>query len=82
MAEGYDDVVLTVATNSANLEIEGVLLGETELTATTDYTLTGKTITLLKEYLDGLTEGDKVFTIATNMFNVTATIEIVDTTEG
>ena len=74
--------MLTVVTNGADLEITGVFLGETELVEDTAYTLDGLEITFLKEYLDGLTEGDQIFTITTNYFDVDVPIEIVDTTEG
>lgn len=72
--------MLTVESNGAETTISSVSIGETELTEDTDYTLDGLAVTLLKESLDDLAEGEHVVTIATNYYEVTATITVEDTT--
>ena len=77
--------MLTATPNISTItdaSITSVSIGETELTVVTDYTLDGLEITLLKTTLDNLTEGEHIVTIETNYGNYTATITVVDTTEG
>ena len=73
--------MLTVAVSDGTVTIGDVYNGQTKLTENTHYTLDGGEVTLLKEYLDDLTEDDYEIIIQTNQGNVTATITIEDTTE-
>ena len=74
-------MVLTVTADGGTVTIGDIYIGESKLTETTDYTVDGGKVTLLKTYLDDLAEGDYVVTIKTDQGDVTATIAVVDTTE-
>ena len=73
-------MVLTVAVNIGTVTINDVYKGDTKLTKNTDYTVDGGKVTLLKTYLDDLTEDDYTITIETNKGNVTTVITVEDTT--
>ena len=74
-------MVLTVAVNIGTVTIGDIYIGESKLTETTDYTESEGEITIKKETLDDLEEGDHVITIETDQGDVTATITVIDTTE-
>jgi hypothetical protein len=74
-------VVLTVAASSGTVTVGDIYIGESKLTETTDYTESEGEITIKKETLDDLEEGDHVITIETDQGDVTATITVIDTTE-
>ena len=79
--DGYANVVLTVAVSDGTVTIGDVYNGTTKLTKTTHYTETGGKVTLLKAYLETLTEDDYTITIETSQGNVNAVITVVDTTD-
>lgn len=74
-------MVLTVAVSDGTVTIGDVYNGTTELTKTTHYTETGGKITLLKAYLETLTEGSYPIKIKTSQGDVAAAVKVVDTTE-
>ena len=74
-------MVLTVAASNGTVTIGDIYIGESKLTETTDYTESDGEITIKKETLDDLAEGEHIVTIETDQGNVTATITVVDTTE-
>jgi hypothetical protein len=74
-------VVLTVAADGGTVTITDIYIGESKLTETTDYTESEGEITIKKETLDDLEEGDHVITIETDQGDVTATITVINTTE-
>lgn len=74
-------MVLTVAADGGTVTISEVYNGETKLTKNTHYTVKGSKVTLLKGYLDDLTEDDYEIIIQTNEGKVSATVTVVDTTE-
>ena len=80
-AEGYDDVVVEVKHNTADVTLTAVKNGDTTLTATTHYTAAGLAVTILKTYLATLEEGAATITFVTNKGSVNAVITVVDTTE-
>jgi hypothetical protein len=73
-------VVLTVAVNIGTVTIGDIYIGESKLTEA-DYTESDGEITIKKETLDDLEEGDYVITIETSQGNVNAVITVVDTTD-
>ena len=73
-------MVLTVAVNIGTVTIGDVYNGDTKLTKNTHYTVDGGKVTLLKTYLDDLTEDDYTITIKTSQDNVNAVITVADTT--
>jgi hypothetical protein len=73
--------VLTVAVNIGTVTVSEVYNGDTKLTKNTHYTVDGGKVTLLKTYLDDLTEDDYTITIETDQGDATATIKVIDTTE-
>lgn len=73
-------MVLTVAADGGTVTVSEVYNGDTKLTKDTHYTLDGGEVTLLKEYLDDLTEDDYEIIIQTNQGKVSATVTVVDTT--
>ena len=73
-------MVLTVAVNIGTVTIGDIYIGEDKLTGA-DYTESDGEITIKKETLGGLEEGDHVITIETDQGDVTAMIKVVDTTE-
>jgi len=73
-------VVLTVAASYGTVTVSEVYNGDTKLTKNTHYTVDGGKVTLLKTYLDDLTEDDYTITIETNQGDVTAVITVTDTT--
>lgn len=74
-------MVLTVAVSDGTVTIGDIYNGETKLTKPTQYTETGGKVTLLKAYLETLTEDDYTITIETSQGNVNAVITVVDTTD-
>ncbi len=74
-------MVLTVAVSNGTVTIGDIYNGETKLTKTTHYTETGGKVTLLKAYLETLTEDGYAIKIETSQGDVTATVNVVDTTE-
>ena len=72
--------MLTVTADGGTVTIGDIYIGESKLTKTTDYTVDGGKVTLLKTYLDDLTEDDYTITIETNQGDVTAVITVTDTT--
>ena len=74
-------MVLTVAVSNGTETIGDIYNGETKLTKVTHYTETGGKVTLLKAYLETLTEADYTIKIETSQGNVTAIVKVVDTTE-
>ena len=74
-------MVLTVTADGGTVTVGDIYIGDTKLTKTTHYTVDGGKVTLLKTYLDDLTEGDYTITIETDQGDVTATIAVVDTIE-
>ncbi len=74
-------MVLTVAADGGTVTITDIYIGESKLTETTDYTESEGEITIKKETLDDLEEGDHVITIETDQGDVTATITVINTTE-
>jgi len=77
--------VLTVGVSNSNYEddlvIEDVLLDGEALTLTTDYTVTGFEITVLKTALAALTEGTSTITVTTTKLgNIDFALEVEDTT--
>ena len=74
-------MVLTVAVSDGTVTIGDVYNGTTKLTKTTDYTETGGKITLLKAYLETLTEGSYPIKIKTSQGDVAAAVKVVDTEE-
>ena len=74
-------MVLTVAASNGTVTVGDIYIGESKLTETTDYTESEGEITIKKETLDDLEEGDHVITIETDQGDVTATITVIDTTE-
>ena len=78
-------MVLTVGVSNSNYEddlvIEDVLLDGEALTLTTDYTVTGFEITVLKEALAALIEGTSTITVTTTKLgNIDFALEVEDTT--
>jgi len=78
-------VVLTVGVSNSNYEddlvIEDILLNGVALTLTTDYTVAGFEITVLKAALAGLTEGTSTITVTTTKLgNIDFALEVEDTT--
>lgn len=73
-------MVLTVAASNGTVTIGDIYIGTNKLTKTTDYTVDGGEVTLLKTYLGGLTEGDHTITIETDQGDVTAVVTVTDTT--
>lgn len=74
-------MVLTVTADGGSVTIGDVYNGETKLTITTHYTVSGGKVTLKKEYLDDLTEDDYTITIKTDQGDVAAVVTVTDTTE-
>lgn len=74
-------MVLTVTADGGTVTIGDIYIGTGKLTETTDYTESDGEITIKKETLDDLEEGDYVVTIKTDQGDVTATITVIDTTE-
>ena len=74
-------MVLTVAASNGTVTIGDIYNGETKLTKTTHYTETGGKVTLLKAYLETLTEDGYAIKIETSQGDVLATVNVVDTTE-
>lgn len=74
-------MVLTVAVSDGTVTIGDVYNGTTKLTKTTQYTETGGKVTLLKTYIETLTEGSYPIKIETNQGDAVARVEVVDTTE-
>jgi pyoverdine/dityrosine biosynthesis protein Dit1 len=79
--EGYDDVVIEVKHNTSGVTLTSVHNGEVTLTPTTHYTADGLVVTLLKTYLATLDEGEATITFKTNKGDVSATVNVVDTTD-
>ena len=73
-------MVLTVAVNIGTVTIGDIYIGESKLTKTTNYTESEGKITIKKETLVNLAEGDHVVTIKTDQGDVTAVITVEDTT--
>jgi hypothetical protein len=73
-------VVLTVAVSDGTVTIGDVYNGDTKLTKTTHYTVSGSKVTLKKTYLDDLTEDDYTFKIKTDQGDLTAVVTVTDTT--
>ena len=63
-----------------SVTINDVYNGDTELTENTNYTVSGGKVTLKKEYLADLTEGDYTITIKTDQGDVAAVVTVTDTT--
>ena len=74
-------MVLTVTADGGTVTIGDIYIGESELTETTDYTESDGKITIKKETLGDLAEGDHVVTIETDQGDATATIKVIDTTD-
>ena len=74
-------MVLTVAASNGTVTIGDIYIGEDKLTKTTDYTESEGEITIKKETLGDLAEGDHVVTIETDQGDATATIKVIDTTD-
>ncbi len=74
-------MVLTVAADGGTVTITDIYIGEDKLTKTTDYTESDGEITIKKETLDDLAEGEHIVTIKTDQGDVTAIITVVNTTE-
>ncbi len=74
-------MVLMVAVSNGTVTIGDIYNGETKLTKTTHYTETGGKVTLLKTYLETLTEDGYAIKIETSQGDVMATVNVVDTTE-
>lgn len=74
-------MVLTVAASNGTVTVSEVYIDDTKLTKTTHYTVAGGKVTLLKEYLETLTEGASTIKVKTDQGDVTATVTVVDTTE-
>ncbi|MDD4844224.1 MAG: X2-like carbohydrate binding domain-containing protein, partial [Anaerotignum sp.] len=74
------DVETTITWNSVT-SVSAVKNGTTTLTETTDYAVSGNTLTIKKEYLTTLSEGSTSLTVEFNAGNAaTLTITISDTT--
>ena len=73
-------MVLTVAASNGTVTIGDIYIGESKLTEA-DYTESDGEITIKKETLGDLEEGDYVVTIKTDQGDATATITVIDTTE-
>lgn len=74
-------MVLTVAVSNGTVTIGDIYNGETKLTKTTHYTETGGKVTLLKAYLETLTEGVSTIKLKTDQGDISATVIVEDTTE-
>lgn len=74
-------MVLTVAVNIGTVTIGDIYIGDSKLTASTDYTESDGKITIKKEKLDDLGKGDHVIKVETDQGDVTAVITVEDTTE-
>lgn len=74
-------MVLTVAVSDGTVTIGDIYNGETKLTKTNHYTVVGGKITLLKTYLATLTEDGYAIKIETSQGDVSATVNVVDTTD-
>jgi hypothetical protein len=72
--------VLTVAASNGTVTVGDIYNGGTKLTKNTNYTVSGGKVTLKKEYLDDLTEGDYTITIKTDQGDVAAVVTVTDTT--
>lgn len=73
-------MVLTVAANNGSVTIGDIYNGDTKLTKTTHYTVSGGAVTLKATYLDDLTEDDHTITIETDQGDLTVIVTVVDTT--
>jgi hypothetical protein len=74
--ENYDDMVTAISGGTLTaLKLGGATVN------TDNYTVASGTLTIKKEYLAGLAEGIKIFTIVTANGNCTFTVTITDTTE-
>ena len=74
-------MVLTVTADGGTVTIGDIYIGDSKLTVSTDYTESDGEITIKKETLDDLDEGDHVVIIKTDQGDVTATIKVIDTSE-
>jgi hypothetical protein len=74
-------VVLTVAVNIGTVTVSDIYIGDSKLTVSTDYTESDGEITIKKETLEDLAEGEHIVTIKTDQGDVTAIITVVDTTD-
>ena len=74
-------MVLPVAASNGTVTVGDIYNGDTKLTKTTHYTVSGGKITLLKTYLDDLEEDDYTIVIETNQGDVSAVVTVTDTTE-
>ena len=74
-------MVLTVAANYGSVTIGNVYDGATKLTKTTDYTVAGGVVTLLKARVAAWTAGKHTVKITTDQGDVTSELTVVDTTE-
>ncbi len=74
-------MVLTVAVNIGTVTVSDIYIGDSKLTVSTDYTESDGEITIKKETLEDLAEGEHIVTIKTDQGDVTAIITVVDTTD-
>ncbi len=74
-------MALTVAVSNGTVTISEVYNGDTKLTKTTHYTVSGGIVTLKTAYLATLAEDDYSIIVETNQGDVSATITVADTTE-
>lgn len=74
-------MVLTVAVSNGTVTVGDIYNGDTKLTKTTHYTVAGGKVTLLKAYLETLTEGVSTIKLKTDQGDISATVIVEDTTE-
>lgn len=74
-------MVLTVSASNGTVTVSEVYNGDTKLTKTTHYTVSGGAVTIKTTYLATLTEGSKTITFGTDQGDITATVAIIDTTD-
>lgn len=75
--------MLTVSANIGGVvaEIGNIYIGESKLTLTTDYTVDKDKITIKKETLVNLDEGNHIIVIETDVNTLTVKLEVIDTEE-
>lgn len=75
--------MLTVSANIGGVvaEIGSIYIGESKLTLTTDYTVDEDEITIKKETLVNLDEGNHIIVIETDVNTLTVKLEVIDTEE-
>jgi len=76
----YDDVVIEIKHNTEDVTLTAVKNGKNTLSLSTEYTVSDLEVTILKEYLEGLSEGNVTITFETSKGNADAVITIDDTT--